>query len=86
MPGSTPGIMPARNSLLMDTLAATPKITKPMDGNDQGDDARRGDQPRDSAANIMVSAATIARQQQRDASAAASATAEPGPPPKSPPP
>src|SRR5262245_5809056 len=29
---SRPGTMPARNNLLIDTLAATPKITKPIDG------------------------------------------------------
>ena len=31
-PISRPGTMPAMNSLLIDTLAATPKITKPIDG------------------------------------------------------
>ena len=31
-PISSPGTMPARNSLVIDTLAATPKITKPIDG------------------------------------------------------
>src|SRR5256884_9968587 len=31
-PINRPGTMPARNSLVIDTLAATPKITKPIDG------------------------------------------------------
>ncbi|MGY4481937.1 hypothetical protein ACVWWR_001128 [Bradyrhizobium sp. LM3.2] len=31
-PSRRPGTMPARNSLEIDTLAATPKITKPMLG------------------------------------------------------
>lgn len=31
-PIMTPGTMPARNSLVMDTLAATPKMMKPMEG------------------------------------------------------
>ena len=31
-PSSSPGKIPARNSLEIDTLAATPKITKPMEG------------------------------------------------------
>ena len=31
-PSITPGAMPARNNLEIDTLAATPKITKPIDG------------------------------------------------------
>src|SRR5690349_18346906 len=32
----TPGTMPARNSLVIDTLAATPKITKPIEGGMMG--------------------------------------------------
>ncbi|MCY1551452.1 hypothetical protein D9M68_877850 [compost metagenome] len=31
-PMSRPGTIPARNSLLIDTLAATPNTTKPMEG------------------------------------------------------
>src|SRR5262249_19193007 len=31
-PISRPGTIPARNSFVIDTLAATPKITKPIDG------------------------------------------------------
>ena len=31
-PISSPGTMPARKSLLIDTLAATPNTTKPIDG------------------------------------------------------
>ena len=31
-PINIPGTMPARNSLVMDTLPATPKIIMPMDG------------------------------------------------------
>ena len=36
MPIKMPGTMPARKSLVMDTCAATPKTTKPMDGGMMG--------------------------------------------------
>ena len=68
--------MPARNSLEIDTLAATPKMTKPIDGGmHRRDDAGGGDQAgrarpcRGRRATIIGSSSA--------ASAAASATAEP---------
>jgi hypothetical protein len=74
-PSMRPGTMPAMNSLPIDTLAATPKITKPIDGGMTGammpadamsPPARAGSWP---ARRIIGSSSA--------ASAAVSATADP---------
>ncbi|MNT94698.1 hypothetical protein D3C72_2364380 [compost metagenome] len=70
-----PGTIPARNSLLMDTLAATPKITKPMDGGITGA-MMPADAMSPAERSLLWPAATIMGSS-REASAAASATAEP---------
>ncbi len=74
-PISMPGKMPARNSLEIETLAATPKMTKPIDGGITGpitpDAAMRPAERALScpAATIIGSSSAVR--------AAASATAEP---------
>ena len=75
MPSSTPGTMPARNSLLMDTLAATPKITKPMDGGMTG--AMMPAEAISPAERALSCPAATIMGSSSDARAAASATAEP---------
>ena len=70
-----PGKMPAMNSLEIDTLAATPKITKPMLGGMIGammpaDAIRPAERPRSWPAAIIIGSSKAVK-------AAASATAEP---------
>src|SRR5690606_23586159 len=74
-PISRPGKMPAKNSLDMETLAVTPKMTKPMDGGMIGPmtpDAAMSPPER----HLSWPAATSIGSN-KAASAAASATAEP---------
>ncbi len=74
-PISSPGTMPARKSLLIDTLAATPNTTKPMDGGMTGA-MMPADAISPPARALSWPAFTIMGSS-RAASAAVSATAEP---------
>ena len=74
-PSSTPGTMPARKSLEIDTLADTPKITNAMLGGITGA-MMPAEAIRPAERALSWPAATIMGNS-RDASAAASATAEP---------
>jgi hypothetical protein len=74
-PISRPGTMPARKSLVIETPAATPKTTKPIEGGMTGammPPTRSGRRAVD-----IGSRPAHHRQQDRAASAAVSATAEP---------
>ncbi|MET3992912.1 hypothetical protein ABID65_004564 [Bradyrhizobium sp. S3.9.2] len=74
-PSSRPGTMPARNSFEIETLAATPKMTKPIDGGMTGAMIPPAATRPAALARLWPAAAIIGTRSAP--SAAASATAEP---------